>query len=51
MLGATIKAGESIAFDADPARHLYLVPSGKVRINGVEAEPRDGAAITGNPAS
>ena len=28
-------------------RHLYLVPSGKVRVNGVEAGPRDGVAITG----
>ena len=47
VLGATVKAGESIAVDADPDRHLYLVPSGKVRINGVEAGPRDGVAITG----
>jgi redox-sensitive bicupin YhaK (pirin superfamily) len=47
ILGATVKAGSAIAIDADPARHLYLVPSGKVRVNGVEAEPRDGVAITG----
>ena len=47
VLGATVKAGESIEVDADPARHLYLVPSGKVRVNGVEASPRDGVAITG----
>lgn len=47
VLGATVKAGESIALDADPARHLYLVPSGRVRVNGVEANPRDGVAITG----
>ena len=32
---------------ADPARHLYLVPSARVRINGVEANARDGVAITG----
>jgi hypothetical protein len=47
ILGATVKAGSSIAIDADPSRHLYLVPSGRVRVNGVEAGPRDGVAITG----
>jgi len=47
VLGATVKAGASIALEADPARHLYLVPSGRVRVNGVEAGPRDGVAITG----
>jgi quercetin 2,3-dioxygenase len=47
VLGATVKAGDSIAFDADPGRHLYLVPSGRVRVNGVAANPRDGIAITG----
>jgi redox-sensitive bicupin YhaK (pirin superfamily) len=47
VLGATVKAGDTIDITADPARHLYLVPSGKVRVNGVEAGPRDGVAITG----
>jgi redox-sensitive bicupin YhaK (pirin superfamily) len=47
VLGATVNAGSSIAFDVDPGRHLYLVPSGRVRVNGVEAGPRDGVAITG----
>jgi hypothetical protein len=47
ILRATVKAGNSIVYDADPARHLYLVPSGKVRVNGQEANPRDGVAITG----
>jgi hypothetical protein len=47
ILGATVKAGESIAIDAQPDRHLYLVPSGRVRVNGVAAAPRDGVAITG----
>jgi redox-sensitive bicupin YhaK (pirin superfamily) len=42
-----VKAGESITVDASPERHLYLVPSGRVRVNGVEAGPRDGVAITG----
>src|SRR3954462_5817980 len=47
ILGATVKAGESIAIDAEPDRHLYLVPSGRIRVNGVEAGPRDGIAVTG----
>ena len=47
ILGATLPAGGSIELDADPARHLYLVPSASVRVNGVAAEARDGVAITG----
>ena len=47
VLGATVEAGKSITIDAAPDRHLYLVPSGRVRVNGVEAGPRDGVAITG----
>ena len=47
VLGATVKAGESIEIDALPDRHLYLVPSGKVLVNGIAAESRDGVAITG----
>ena len=47
VLGATLAAGKGISYEADPSRHLYLVPSAKVRINGVEADARDGVAITG----
>ena len=47
VLGATLGAGNSLSYDADPKRHLYLVPSAKVRINGQEANARDGVAITG----
>lgn len=47
VLGATAKAGSSVTYEPDPARHLYLVPSAKVRVNGHEAGPRDGVAITG----
>jgi len=47
VLGATVDAGEVIEIESNPARHLYLVPSGKVRVNGVDAGPRDGVAITG----
>ena len=47
VLGATVRAGETITLEAEPARHLYLVPSAPVMINGVAAGPRDGIAITG----
>jgi len=45
VFGATVPAGESITFATSPARHLYMVPSGKVRVNGHEANARDGVAI------
>lgn len=47
ILGATLKAGETLEYKADPSRHLYLVPSAKVDVNGMQAEKRDGVAITG----
>ena len=46
ILGATLKAGETLEYAADPSRHLYLVPSAKVDVNGTQAEKRDGVAIT-----
>lgn len=48
VLGATIKAGESVTYEiGDPSRHLYLVPAtGKIRVDDVEANARDGVAIT-----
>ena len=49
ILGATIKAGDSLSYSADPGRHLYLVPSGTVRVNGTGAGARDGIAVTGEP--
>ena len=47
VLGASVKAGQSIAIDAEPDRYLYLVPSGRIRVNGIKAGPRDGVAIIG----
>ena len=48
VLGATVKAGETVTYETAPERHLYLVPAtGKVRIGEVEVNARDGAAITG----
>jgi len=50
VLGATLPAGQSITLDIDPARHLYLVPSAPVHVNGVAASARAGVAITGEEA-
>ena len=52
VLGATLKAGESTTYTPrDSGRHLYLVPAtGKVRVEDVEANARDGVAITALPA-
>ncbi|MGD9809867.1 MAG: pirin family protein [Sphingobium sp.] len=48
VLGASVKAGESLTYDSAPDRHLYLVPAaGRVRIGDIEANARDGVAITG----
>jgi len=48
VLGATIKAGESVTYDiANLRRHLYLVPAtGRVQVNDTIAKARDGVAIT-----
>lgn len=47
VLGATIKAGESVTYTTEASRHLYLVPAtGLIRIEDVEAKARDGVAIT-----
>lgn len=48
VLAATIEAGSQVVYEADPQRHLYLVAaSGRIRVNGIEANARDGVAITG----
>ena len=47
VLGANLPAGATVELALDPARHQYLVASGPVTVNGVEAGPRDGIAITG----
>ena len=47
VLGATLKAGETAEYRFDgEGRHGYLVPAiGKVEVNGVALDARDGAAI------
>jgi quercetin 2,3-dioxygenase len=48
VLGATLKRGGSLAYVPGRAsRHLYLVPDARIRVNGEDAGPRDGIAITG----
>jgi quercetin 2,3-dioxygenase len=48
VLGATVKAGERVNLQIDPARHAYLVPAtGAVEVDGIRVDARDGAAITG----
>lgn len=48
VLGATVKAGESVTYATQADRHAYLVPAtGKVKVGEVEAAARDGVAITG----
>jgi quercetin 2,3-dioxygenase len=48
IVAATLAAGQRVAYAADPARHQYLVaPTGRIRVNGQDAQPRDGIAVTG----
>ncbi len=51
VFAATLTAGQRISHAVDPSRHQYLVaPLGRIRINGHDAQPRDGVAITGETA-
>ena len=46
VLGATADAGSTLNYTLGAGRHAYLVPAkGRIRVNGVEAGPRDGVAI------
>jgi quercetin 2,3-dioxygenase len=48
VLGATLKAGESVEHTVGSGRHAYLVPAvGAVEIDGQRFEARDGAALSG----
>ncbi|MFO1239628.1 MAG: pirin family protein [Sphingomonadaceae bacterium] len=47
VLGASVKAGETIRYELNQDRHAYLVPAtGRIRVGAVEAGARDGVAIT-----
>ncbi len=46
VLGATLKAGDTVEYVLGPGRHAYLVPAtGAIEVNGVRVGARDGAAI------
>ena len=48
VMGATLKAGESIELALDPARHIYLVGlGGAIDVGDQRAQARDGVAVTG----
>ena len=48
VAAATLKSGQSAVWTTSSERHQYLVaPTGRIRVNGVDAEPRDGVAVTG----
>lgn len=48
VVAARLSAGETLEYDADPSRHLYLVaPTGRITVNDLAANPRDGIAVTG----
>lgn len=48
VLAATLAAGDTVTYEASSLRHQYLVAaSGRIRVNGEEAQAKDGIAITG----
>jgi redox-sensitive bicupin YhaK (pirin superfamily) len=48
VVGATLRAGESLTYPLTSDRHAYLVPAtGRIRVGDVEANARDGVAVTG----
>jgi redox-sensitive bicupin YhaK (pirin superfamily) len=50
VLGATLKAGESLTYSLAEGRRASLVPAvGAVEVNGVALNARDGAAIKDEP--
>lgn len=48
VAGVMLRAGESTSYELGADRHAYLVPStGRVKVGDVEANARDGIAVTG----
>ncbi|MGI4730295.1 MAG: pirin family protein [Janthinobacterium lividum] len=46
VLGATLKAGESVTHSVGVGRHAYLVPAtGAITVDGVRVDARDGAGL------
>ncbi len=47
VLGATLKAGESLTYQVGERRYAYLVPAtGAIDVDGQRANARDGVAVT-----
>lgn len=50
VLGATIRAGESLTYEVGAGRYAYMVPaSGMIEVDGQSANARDGVAINEGP--
>jgi redox-sensitive bicupin YhaK (pirin superfamily) len=50
LLAATLKPGQSARYELGEGRHAYLaIAKGAARVNGVELQHRDGAAIRDEP--
>jgi quercetin 2,3-dioxygenase len=48
VLAATVPAGATIRYQPAEGRHQYLVaPTGRIRVNCQDAQPRDGIAVSG----
>lgn len=48
VMGATLKAGETLEHSVGAGRHAYLVPAtGSITVDGVAVNARDGAALSG----
>jgi hypothetical protein len=48
VMGAAVKAGESVTHTIGEGRHVYLVPAtGAIEIDGQRFDARDGAALSG----
>ncbi len=48
VAAATLEAGQTAVWKTSGERHQYLVaPTGKIRVNGKEANARDGIAVSG----
>jgi redox-sensitive bicupin YhaK (pirin superfamily) len=48
VMGATLKAGESVTHAVGDGRHAYLVPAtGAIEVDGARFDARDGAALSG----
>ena len=46
VAAATVNAGARLTYELEDGRHAYLVAArGRIRVNGIDADPRDGIAI------